>query len=61
MNVPFKLTARVSGAAISLDINGVNKVSATDTAFPAGKAGIQINSSSTTTQYQADNFSASVQ
>ncbi len=61
VNVPFKLTARVSGTKISLDLNGVNKVNATDTTFPTGKVGIQINSSSTSTQYQGDNFTASVQ
>jgi len=61
VNVPFKLAARVSGTAISLDLNGVNRVNINDTTFPTGKAGILLGSSSKTTQYLADNFTASVQ
>ncbi len=61
VNVPFKLTARVSGTAVSLDLNGVNRINVNDTTFSTGKVGIQIGSSSTPTQYQADNFTASIQ
>jgi hypothetical protein len=61
VNVPFKLTARVSGTAISLDLNSVNRVNVNDTTFSTGKVGILVGSSSSTVQYQGDNFTASVQ
>lgn len=61
VNVPFHLTGRVTGATLSLDLNGVNKINVTDTTFAAGQVGILLGSSSATVQYQADNFAASVQ
>jgi hypothetical protein len=61
-NVPFHLTARASGSTLSLDFNGVNKANVlNETTFTSGKLGILIGSNSKTTQYQADNFRASVQ
>ncbi len=60
-NVPFRLAGRVTGTTLSLDFGGVNKLNVTDTTFATGKAGILLGSSSKVTQYQADNFTASVQ
>jgi hypothetical protein len=60
--VPFHLTGRASGTTLSLDFNGVNKANVlNETTFTSGKVGILIGSNSKTTQYQADNFTASVQ
>jgi hypothetical protein len=63
--VPFHITGRVTGTALSLDFNGVvNKVTATDSdgTISTGKAGILIGpGGSSTIQQQADNFTATVQ
>jgi uncharacterized membrane protein len=59
--VPFHIRGRVSGTALSLDFNGVNKVNATDATFSAGKVGILIGNNSSAVQQQADNFTATVQ
>jgi hypothetical protein len=60
-NVAFRMTARVATRMLFLDFNGVNMASATDGTFSTGKVGILIGSGGKTTQYQADNFTASVQ
>jgi hypothetical protein len=60
-NVSFHLKGRITGTTLSLDFNGVNKLNVTDTTFATGKVGILLGSSSATVQYQADNFTASVQ
>jgi hypothetical protein len=59
----FHLTGRVSGATLSLDYNGANKLNFVESTvtFPTGKVGIRIGSNSRYTRYRADNFSASVQ
>jgi hypothetical protein len=59
--VPFHLTARVSGNALSLDLDGVNKVNAGDSTFSSGKVGIMLYSMLTTAQQEVDNFTAVVQ
>ena len=60
--VPFRITARASGNKLSLDFNStLNVVSVTDAAstFTTGKPGIMVGpGGSSTTQQQADNFSA---
>jgi hypothetical protein len=65
-NVPFRLTGRatptMTATALSLELNGVVKTTATDPTFPTGQVGILIGSgTSKTSQHQADNFTASAQ
>jgi hypothetical protein len=59
-NVSFHLRGRVAGTTLWLDFNGVNKANVSNEAtFTSGKVGILIGSNSRTTQYRADNFTAS--
>ena len=58
---PFHLTARVTGNALSLDLDGVNKVNAGDSFFSSGKVGIMLYNIQTTVQQEVDNFTAIVQ
>jgi hypothetical protein len=62
LNTFFRLSATVVGTTISLNLNGVPKLSADDTAFSTGTIGILVNAgTSSTAIYRADNFTANVQ
>lgn len=57
---PFKLAASVIGTMISLDFNGVSKVTVSDTTFASGGVGIVMGCTKGTAQHQADHFAATV-
>jgi len=60
--VAFHIKGQVAGSTLTLDFDGVRKVTTYDSTFSAGMVGILIgNSSSTTVQQQADNFNATAQ
>ncbi len=62
VNSFFRLSATAVGTTISLDLNGVPKLSADDTAFSSGSIGVLLGTgTSSTASYRVDNFSASVQ
>jgi len=61
-NALFTVSCEASGSTLTLKIDGVIKLSATDTAFAAGGVGIAMNSTTGAgAAHRADNFSASAQ
>ncbi len=61
LNTMFRLEASVSGSRIALELDGVTMLSALDSSFSAGSAGVVLGSESAARRYRADNFTASVQ
>jgi outer membrane protein assembly factor BamB len=62
VNTFFRLSATAAGTAISLDLNGVTKLSVDDIAFSAGSIGILVNpGTSSTAMHRVDNVTANVQ
>jgi hypothetical protein len=59
--VAFHIKGQVAGATLTLDFNGVRRVTTYDSTFSTGKVGVLIGNNSGTYQQQADNFSATVQ
>lgn len=60
VNAFSTLSCHASGTTLTLHINGVAKVSASDATFPTGAAGFAI-SAPKTGSHRVDNFSALVQ
>ena len=62
LNTLFRLSATATGTTISLDLNGVPKLSVNDTEFSTGTIGILVNpGTSSTAMHRIDNFTANVQ
>ncbi|HKF41843.1 MAG TPA: NEW3 domain-containing protein [Thermoanaerobaculia bacterium] len=59
--VAFHIRGTASGTTLGLDLDGVNKVTVTDSTFASGRVGILIGNKLTTVQQQSDNFAATVQ
>jgi hypothetical protein len=59
--VAFHIKGQVAGATLTLDFDGVRRVTTYDSTFTTGKVGILIGNNAGTYQQQADNFSATVQ
>jgi M6 family metalloprotease-like protein len=59
--VTFHIKGQVAGATLTLDFDGVRRVTTYDSTFTTGKVGILIGNGGKTYQQQADNFSATVQ
>jgi PKD repeat protein len=60
VNVLFRLEGIADGTTLKLKLDGVEKVSFTDSTFSSGKVGIQFGSTSSSTSHRADNFSAAI-
>jgi hypothetical protein len=60
-NTFFHLTGRATGTALTLELDGVSKLSVSDSGLSAGTIGMAVGSTRGTTSHRADNFSASFQ
>jgi hypothetical protein len=61
VNSFFHLAGRATGTTLTLELNGAQKLSATDPTFASGSPGILLGAGTGTSSQRADNFSATVQ
>jgi PKD repeat protein len=59
-NALFNLEGIADGTSLKLKLNGVEKLSITDSTFSSGSCGIQFGSTSNTDSHRADNFTATI-
>jgi Big-like domain-containing protein len=59
-NTFFHLTGRATGTTLALELDGVSKLSVSDSRWSSGRVGISLGSSGRAS-HRADNFSASAQ
>jgi len=60
VNVVFRIEGLADGTTLKLKLDGVEKVSVTDSTYSSGKVGIQFGPASNTDSHRADNFSAAI-
>jgi len=60
VNTLFTIEGIADGTTLKLKLNGVEKVSTTDSTFSSGSCGIQFGPTSNTDSHRADNFSATI-
>jgi RHS repeat-associated protein len=52
----YTLTLRANGSSLSVDVNGVTRITATDSAFSSGEAGLWSYASTAVSQHRFDDF-----
>ena len=52
----YTLTLRANGASLSVDVNGVTRINATDSTFTTGEVGVWSYNSGSADQHRFDNF-----
>jgi len=60
MNSSFRLGGQASGTTLTLDVDGIARLSVSDASLASGSPGVLLGSKSTKT-YRADNFTAAVE
>jgi hypothetical protein len=52
----YTLTLRADGTALSVQVNGVTRITASDSAFSSGEAGVWSYASTAASQHRFDDF-----
>ena len=59
LNKPFRLTAAITGNTLTLKLDGIQRLSVSDSALPSGRLGVRLGwKTSATPSYRVDEFNA---